>query len=322
MTTARRLLAGVLILALIAGILLWTPDRDRAELEALYLNKDADMVALLGTPVHLRDDGPREQHAVVMLHGLGASLHTWEPWAQSLAQDVRIIRFDMPGAGLSPPDTSNIYSDERMIDLLLALMEEKGLTTIDLVGHSMGGRIAWRFAAAQPDRLRRLVLIAPDGFASPGFEYDRAPEVPLLMEAMRFFLPAFLFEANLEASYANPGRLTDQTVQRYYDLVLAPGNRAALLERTRQTRLRPPPPILKTISAYTLLIWGEMDAMIPFSNAEDYLAHLPNAGLVSFPGLGHVPHEEAPDKVLAAVAAFLKAPVANDEPATLRLQAR
>ena len=322
MLVLKRLLAGLLLCILVICILFWTPDRERHALEARYLADRADMITLLGTDLHVRDDGPRDQHAVVMLHGLGASLHTWEPWAQALARDFRVIRFDMPGAGLSPPDSSNDYSDGRMIALLLALMRDRQLESIDLIGHSMGGRIAWRFAADQPDRLRRLILVAPDGFASPGFEYNTPPEVPLFMEAMRYFLPEFMFAANVEASYANPGRLTDQTLQRYYDLVLAPGNRAALLERTRQTRLLPPAPILATIMAHTLLIWGERDLMIPFSNADDYLAHLPNAGLVSYPGLGHVPHEEAPNKVLPAVVAFLKAPVADPESASLRLQAR
>jgi len=298
-------LAALLLLLL---VLMWTPDRDRATLEAQYLESPADLVTVIDTTLHVRDTGPRSAHAVLMLHGLGASLHTWEPWAEAMQSQYRVLRLDMPGAGLSPPDARNDYSDERMISLITALMDERGLRTIDLIGHSMGGRIAWRFAAAQPQRLRKLVLVAPDGFASPGFEYKQAPEVPVAMEAMRYLLPEFLFRANVEASYADPDRLTEANMQRYYDLVLAPGNRAALLERTRQTRLQPPPPILQTITTPTLLVWGTQDMMIPFANAEDYLKHLPNAELASFDNLGHVPHEEMPQQVLPAVEKFLGAP--------------
>jgi pimeloyl-ACP methyl ester carboxylesterase len=64
--------------------------------------------------------------------------------------------------------------------------------------------------------------------------------------------------------------------------------------------------MLQSIKAPTLLVWGEKDAIIPFSNARDYLRQLPNAKLVSFPGLGHVPQEETPALSLPPVQAFLE----------------
>ena len=85
----------------------------------------------------------------------------------------------------------------------------------------------------------------------------------------------------------------------------APGVRAAMLSRMGQTVLEPPEPWLGKIAAPTLLLWGEQDAMIPIANAQDYLSAVPNAVLVSLPGLGHVPFEEAPAIALAPVAAFL-----------------
>jgi pimeloyl-ACP methyl ester carboxylesterase len=64
-------------------------------------------------------------------------------------------------------------------------------------------------------------------------------------------------------------------------------------------------PTLRRIRAPTLLLWGEKDAMIPVTNAADYLKALPDARLVTFPKLGHVPQEEAPDQVSAEVRKFL-----------------
>jgi pimeloyl-ACP methyl ester carboxylesterase len=67
-----------------------------------------------------------------------------------------------------------------------------------------------------------------------------------------------------------------------------------------------PRPLLARISAPTLLVWGEQDAMIPVANSDDYLKGIPNAKRVTFPGVGHLPHEEAPEQSIGAVADFLK----------------
>ena len=110
---------------------------------------------------------------------------------------------------------------------------------------------------------------------------------------------------NLEAAYAEPARLSDAVVDRYYELLLAPGNRASMIDRMRQSVLQDPVPLLRQIKAPTLLLWGEKDRLIPHGNSADYLAALPNATLVSFADLGHVPHEEAPAESLPPLETFL-----------------
>jgi pimeloyl-ACP methyl ester carboxylesterase len=122
---------------------------------------------------------------------------------------------------------------------------------------------------------------------------------------MQYVLPKPLLRTNLAAAYGDPKTLTDKTVDRYYDLMLAPGVRRAMLARMEQTVREDPVPLLRRIRAPVLLVWGEKDAMIPFSNAADYTKVLPHSTLVAFPGLGHVPQEEAPAKSLVPVEAFL-----------------
>lgn len=303
MKALMLLVPGVLIVALAAW--LWTPDRSLAELEARYLRRPTDLVSVAGVRLHVRDDGPRDAPAIVMLHGFGSSLHTWEPWAEALADEYRVVRLDLPGSGLSPPDPTNDYTDERSIALLLALMEQLGIERASVIGNSIGGRIAWRFAAEHPGRIDKLVLISPDGFASPGFAYGQAPEVSPLLRLMRHVLPKPVLRMNLAPSYGDPSALTQATFDRYYDLMRAPGGRAALLDRMAQTVLVPPEPLLRRIEAPVLLLWGEKDALIPFSNAADYSKNLRDSRLASFPALGHVPQEEAPVESLAPVRAFL-----------------
>jgi pimeloyl-ACP methyl ester carboxylesterase len=306
------LAGGVALLALLAlALWLWTPDRDRAKLEATYLRAAGDLRQVGPWRLHLRDTGPRDAPVILFIHGFGSSLHTWEEWASALESRYRIVRFDLPGNGLSDPDPEGDYSDERSHKLIVTLMDGLGLVQVGIAGHSIGGRLAWTFAARHPQRVDRLVLVAPDGFASPGFEYGRAAEVPASMALMRYVLPEPLLKMSLAPAYADPAVLTPALTTRYHEMMLAPGARQAMLARMRQTVLTDPVPLLRGIQAPTLLIWGEQDAMIPFANAADYLGALPNARLSALPGVGHLPQEERAAQGLEALSGFLRATQAS-----------
>jgi pimeloyl-ACP methyl ester carboxylesterase len=303
---ARTIALGLLFASLVAGVGLWTPDKTRAELEVKYLAARSDYLDVAGLRLHVRDSGPRNAPVVILLHGFGASLHTWEPWTQALSSQFRVIRFDVPGFGLTGADPTGDYSDTRSVAVIAALMDMLALPRASLVGHSMGGRLAWTFAATAPERVDKLVLVAPDGFASPGFAYGKATPVPTVMMAMKYVLPKAVLRMSLAPAYADPSRLTDATTTRYHDLMLAPGVRGAILDRTAQMILQPPGPMLRKITAPTLLLWGELDAMIPAANAMDYVGVMPKAQRIILPKLGHVPHEEAPMESLPPVLNFLR----------------
>jgi pimeloyl-ACP methyl ester carboxylesterase len=296
-------LAGLAAPAIVAlGAWLYAPDKPRAELEAAY---PGDYRMVDGVRLRLRDTGPRKAPAVILLHGFGASLDTWEPWAEALSARYRVIRFDLPGFGLTGPDPTGDYSDAREIAILADLMDQLGIGRASLVGNSLGGRLAFNFAAQHPDRVNRLALVSPDGFASQGFEYGKAPDIPLVMRALPYVAPRDLLRANLAAAYGRPEALSETTLTRYRDLLLAPGVRQAILDRTSQVILRDPTSTLARVKAPTLLLWGEKDAMIPIGNADDYLRDLPHATLVRLPNLGHVPFEEDPAASLAPLERFL-----------------
>jgi pimeloyl-ACP methyl ester carboxylesterase len=149
--------------------------------------------------------------------------------------------------------------------------------------------------------------VSPDGYASPGFEYGKTPEVPMMVKLMSVALPKSLLAMSLKPAYANPETMTDALATRYHDMMLAPGSRGALLTRMAQTVLTDPQPLLAQITAPTLLVWGEQDEMIPFANSNDYLKAIKGAQRVSFKGVGHLPHEEAPAQSVGAVREFLMA---------------
>lgn len=297
----------MLLLAVLSAlsVWLWTPDLPRAELEARYLAAPTDMRQVGPWRLHVRESGPRDAPVVVLLHGFASSLQTWDAWAEGLQKTYRVVRLDWPGSGLSPPDPANDYTDARSLQLLLALLDELGVQRASWVGHSMGGRIAWTFAARHPERSERLVLVAPDGFASFGMAYGQAMAVPASWGLMRHVLPRALLRMNLQAAYAQPQNLSDALTRRYHDLLRAPGARQALLTRLQQTVLQEPLPLLRQIRAPTLLVWGEADAMIPVAHAQDYLRAIEGSRLLALPQAGHLPQEEAASASLQAVAAFL-----------------
>jgi pimeloyl-ACP methyl ester carboxylesterase len=301
------LLVFLLIVVVLAGAGFWlyTPDESAAQLQAKYGVSPADYIEVAGIRLRVKQSGPPNAPVVILLHGFGSSLETWEPWAEKLAVKYRVIRFDLPGFGLTGPDPAGDYTDARTVNILAALMDRLGVQKASLIGNSLGGKIAWNFAVEYPARVDKLVLISPDGFASPGFEYNKKPKLPLLLQLLPYMLPKFLLRMNLAVAYANPAKLSDATLTRYWDMMRAPGDRTAMLARMQQVMLQDPAPLLKQIKAPTLILWGEQDGMIPFSNAADYKRDIPNATLVALPGLGHVPFEEAPDVSLPPVAAFL-----------------
>ncbi len=289
----------ILLAVVVTGALVWlyTPDKPVVALRAEYAQPPSEFLDVDGLTLHVRDTGPRTAAAVILLHGFGSSLQTWDDWARDLEKDHRVIRYDLPGFGLTGADPSGDYTDARSITILLALMDRLGVARASLVGNSMGGRIAWTTAALHPERVDKLVLVSPDGFASPGLAYGKPPEVPLMMRALPYVLPSFMLRASLTPAYANAGVVTDALFARYRDMMLAPGVRRSIVQRMGQQVLVDPVPLLERIEAPTLLMWGEKDGMIPFANSADYMRALKHATLVALPGIGHIPQEEAPATV-------------------------
>ena len=291
---------------LLAALYLWTPDKSKAELEKTYGSPKNAYVSALGVNLHYQDTGrSKNTIPILFLHGFGASLQTWDTWAQALSEEYRVISVDLPGFGLTGEDPSGIYTDQRSVEVLEAFLKELKIPKVVLVGNSMGGKLAWQFTARYPNQVAKLVLISPDGYASPGIEYGKKPDVPAIADLYRYFFSKTFLAMNLKPAYADPNTLNDALVNRYYDLMLAPGVRGAILARMQQTVLQDPVPSLASIKVPTLLIWGEKDAFIPISNSNDYLKVMPNAKRVSLPNIGHLPQEEQPSIGLVALKEFL-----------------
>ena len=143
---------------------LWTPDIESSELKSRYGATAQNFVTVDGLDVHFKDTGPRDAPVLLLLHGFGSSLQTWDIWSSKLEEHYRVIRLDLPGFGLTGPSPVHDYSEQNDVSTLSHFVDKLGLSSFSLMGHSMGGKMAWGLAALMPERVEALVLMAPDGY--------------------------------------------------------------------------------------------------------------------------------------------------------------
>ena len=141
MTYATRIIAGVLLLvagATSAAFIAWrVPDQPVSALQARWAPPPSQFIAVRGMQVHVRDEGPRDDVVpIVLLHGTGASLHTWDGWTPELTRERRVIRFDLPGFGLTGPSPDGVYSIESYVDTVLAVADTLGVPRFAIEGRA------------------------------------------------------------------------------------------------------------------------------------------------------------------------------------------
>ncbi|WP_435418208.1 alpha/beta hydrolase [Parerythrobacter aurantius] len=314
MKKLAKILGAIVALLLIAFLALRVPDTDGAAMRAKYGAPPSQFVKLAnGITVHLRDEGPRDAPAIILLHGSNADLHTWQPWVDRLKDRYRVIRYDQRGHGLTGNVTGGYDADAFAADAL-AVADTLGLDKFVLAGNSMGGANAARFAMLHPDRLSGLVLVdaggAPvkrEGGGNLAFTVLRMPVIGSVASQM---MQRPLVERSLRQSVANQSVVTPETIDRYWELARYPGNREATRERFSLPWTSFTAEQVRAITVPTLVMWGEEDSLIPFAAAGWFMQQLPDAKLVSYPGIGHIPMEEAPDRSAEDLRSWLEATLA------------
>lgn len=302
------LLAGAVFLALFAFG--WQRDLDPADLQAKYANGASQFLDIGGgLLVHARDQGRGDAPVLVLLHGANASLQTWEPWVKRLGPKYRIISLDQIGSGLTGPNPSDDYSPAAYVSTLDRTLGKLGVTHFALAGNSMGGAVAWHYALAHPEKVEALILIDAAGapVAAPASQPAgiRIARTPLVRHIVQFVTPRKLVEKTLRESLANQAVIDDRMIDRYWELLLYPGNRRAAALRSGTGREAADPVALGRLHMPVLVLWGKEDRLIPVAAARWFVKAMPQAQQIVYPGVGHVPMEEAADRSAQDVDAFL-----------------
>ena len=302
----------VILLALMGLICLMFGYKDKSVKSLLekYAPAPSTFVEIEGMNVHYRDEGnPLDTVPLVLLHGTGSSLHTYDAWAEAVKSTRRTIRMDLPAFGLTGPFPNRDYSIDHYVSFIEQFLTNRNIQHCILAGNSLGGQIAWHFTLAHSDRVEQLVLIDAAGYPlnskSVPIAFKMA-RIPIINKLMTFITPRFMAKASVKNVYADKSKVTEALVDRYFDLTLRTGNRQALVDRMTGIYDTSRLPQIRNIQQRTLLLWGEEDMLIPLSNATRFHEDLPNDTLIILPNSGHVPMEESPKESLAALMGFLK----------------
>ena len=257
-----------------------------------------------GVDIRVRDEGAHNAPVLVLAHGFTSSLETWDALAADLQSDYRIIRFDLPGHGLSGSDPTSDYSNKRTVDLVDQLLAALKIDKPTLIGSSLGGLVAWRLAAKHPDAFANLVLLAPGGFSINGVG-DAPVDVPVMVQLYLHTAPEAGVAHASAALYGDPEKLTPQRLTEIGDMMRQPGNGAAFVARAGQFTLPDPVADLAKVNVPTLIIWGDKDVMVPPGHGPQFVDALPQARLLTYAGVGHLPHEESPTRLAQDIRDFL-----------------
>ncbi len=304
---------AIAVLLVLAFLALRTPDTDRAAMIAKYGGAGSRFITLAsGARVHVRDSGGPGM-PMILLHGSNSSLHTWEPLKREFGARYRVVTLDLPGHGLTGVTPTARYDMAEMVTVVDGVAGALGLGRFVLGGNSMGGGVAWNYALAHPDKVRALLLLDAAGMppragedAPPsniGFRIMRSGAGRWLSERMT---PRFLIERSLAQSVADPAMIDAAMVDRYWELLRFPGNRAATAQRFARPRGdAAAAEQARRIGAPTLILFGQQDRIIAPSAALSFAERIRNSETVLLDGVGHLPMEEAPRSTARVITDFL-----------------
>jgi pimeloyl-ACP methyl ester carboxylesterase len=281
----------------------------RAELRRRYTQSGSRFVKIMGADVHYIDEGSGD--IVVMIHGFASSLHTWNRVADELKRDHRVIRLDLPPFGVTGPlrsstgkiETMNLPTYRRFID---TFMQALGISRATLVGNSLGGLISWDYAVRHREAVEKLVLIDSAGFPMKLPIYIGLFNSALVRVSSPWWLPEAIIKSAVRNVYGDSRKIDAVTLRRYVEFFHGEGTREAIGKMVPTLDFKEVDTgVLKTLDVPALVLWGAKDRWIPPAHATEFASRIPGTKSVMYPGLGHIPMEEAPELVMADLRAFL-----------------
>lgn len=301
-----------LIALLLIGVIIFFGHRDIPieKLKAKYTNAASSFIAVNGMDVHYRDEGNKaDSIPIVLIHGTGSSLHTFDGWVDKLIESNRVIRMDLPGYGLTGPFPNRSYSMANYTNFMKDFLMALGIKQCILAGNSLGGQIAWNMALRHSDMVQKLILIDAAGIPKNSKSIPIAfklAEIPFVNRIFTYITPKFVVRSSVENVFFDKSNVTDSLVDRYFELSLRKGNRQAFVDRFNIPSDSSTYKRINEVNQPTLILWGADDLLIPLENAYKFQTYLPNDTLVILNKTGHTPMEESPVESLKPVLDFLK----------------
>ena len=274
-----------------------TVSHDELHVKADQASEEATL-PLDGGNIYVRQDGPRDAPALLLIHGSGSSTRAWDPMVPLLTTAHRVIRADLLGHGRSDKPVDGDYAIPAQGRRIAAALDRLGVRHAIVVGHSSGGYTATALAEQRPDLVTALALIN----TGPSTDALIAREDAIGREQWLHLTDAQLRQVASRA-FSRPGYqppqelLDDLRIMTYHSFTTTMQASGAYIQ------LQALPNRLAPLGKPLLVIYGEDDRRWRPSSAADYQI-VPGAQVEMLPGLGHSPNLEDPPRTAAPLLAF------------------
>lgn len=275
-----------------------------------------ERVSWMGRHLSLGDDRIHYVEAgdgepLLLVHGFIAWSFTWRKNLPALSERFHTYALDLRGFGLSQRGPHLHYGLDDQADLLAAFLNQMQVERVALIGHSMGGEIALRFALRHPDRLKGMVLVSPSALINRRRQWAERYLLPVPglgpLTVRAAMLNRRFAAASVRGAYHQPEQVTPEDVAGYYLPARIPGSARSFVKMLSDLDFGAAAARLEQIEHRTLIIWGEQDPWVPVAHGRRLAELLPRSELVTFEHCGHVPHEEYPQRFAELVIPFLAA---------------
>ncbi|MGJ8668744.1 MAG: alpha/beta fold hydrolase [Oceanococcus sp.] len=288
-------------------------DISAANLEQRYGDESLATAAVDGLDMRYRLQGQALGSApvITLIHSHFLDMGMWDAWVAELAADFTVLRYDMAGHGLTGPDASGIYTVQRDVQLLRGLLDHLGIANSHVVGSSLGGNVAFHFAAQHPEKIDHLVLVNSGGLKRKSSR--SGADIPAWADWVFPLVPPAALHRFINWMAADKSVTDDELKTRFVDMLRRQGNRSAELSRLRQFEVGDSSPVLAKIKAPTLVLWGQDNPQLPAELAQEFADKLIRARrlqVISYPGAGHLLPLERPTASVRDTRNFVQAQLA------------
>jgi pimeloyl-ACP methyl ester carboxylesterase len=315
-----------IVLASILGLLLVGPFLIPVNSSGTLTNVEAanaqfgdksKFIEVVGHDVHYLTAGdPSSDRLILLLHGFGANVSTWDLVLDELGDAGFVVAYDRAAFGFTERPESwtgtNPYSAAGQLEVIQALIDEFGAgKEVVILGHSAGGNLAAAFAAQNPEAVDQLILLDPAIYSTGGgsswlnWIYD-IPQLNHVGPALVSSIATSGLDL-LNESYYDKSLVTEELKAKYTAPLKITGWEKAFWNYNKAPRTTNVDKQLASISMPTLVITGDTDEVVATADSIRLAGELPNAQLVVIEDCGHLPNEEKSQEFLTAVAGFLQA---------------
>jgi pimeloyl-ACP methyl ester carboxylesterase len=272
-----KIISGLLITAVTTLIILLWIYRDipADELERKYATAPSKFVPVGGVRYHVRQEGHGPD--VVLLHASFGNLFMWDEWVTNIADNYRVTRLDLVAHGLTGSGANEPYSTDDLAESLHGLLTQLNIRKFHLVGTSLGGILAFTYAADYSPEVSSLTLINSAGLLHKSVNPNMVEKsIPWKIRLLSYITPRYLIDDVVSGLIRVKEKITPKILTTYYEMLMRDGNRQATLRGMANYKPRDPAPWLEKVTAPSLIIWSD-GSVLPKEESTEFVTLLKNS---------------------------------------------